>query len=125
MKQKAPRHRLLQTLRRPAFVLTALSSLAGMAHAQANVEIFGLLDIGYLYTSADGNGSVSSINTVAVRAGVEVADVEQTEDFDVRLGVGHCGNRRQGSDNESGTNFHGQDFQNVDKEETRKSGAGA
>ncbi|MEI7536464.1 MAG: porin [Comamonadaceae bacterium] len=63
MKQKAPRHRLLQTLRRPAFVLTALSSLAGMAHAQANVEIFGLLDIGYLYTSADGNGSVSSINT--------------------------------------------------------------
>lgn len=63
MQQQTRTHRLLQTLRRPAFVLTALSSLAGMAHAQANVEIFGLLDIGYLYTSADGNGSVSSINT--------------------------------------------------------------
>ena len=63
MQQQTRTHRLLQSLRRPAFVLTALSSLAGMAHAQANVEIFGLLDIGYLYTSADGNGSVSSINT--------------------------------------------------------------
>ncbi len=63
MQQQTRPHRLLQTLRRPAFVLTALSSLAGMAHAQANVEIFGLLDIGYLHTSADGNGSVSSINT--------------------------------------------------------------
>ena len=48
---------------RPALVVAALSSVATMAHAQANVEIFGLLDIGYLYTSADGNGSVSSINT--------------------------------------------------------------
>jgi len=63
MQQQTRPHRLLQTLRRPAFVLTALASLTGMAHAQANVEIFGLLDIGYLYTSADGNGSVSSINT--------------------------------------------------------------
>lgn len=47
----------------PALVVAALTSVAGVAHAQANVEIFGLLDIGYLYTSADGNGSVSSINT--------------------------------------------------------------
>jgi len=47
----------------PALVVAALTSVASVAHAQANVEIFGLLDIGYLYTSADGNGSVSSINT--------------------------------------------------------------
>jgi predicted porin len=48
---------------RPALVVAALSSVASLAHAQATVEIFGLLDIGYLHTSADGNGSVSSINT--------------------------------------------------------------
>ncbi len=47
----------------PVLAVAALSSIAGMAHAQANVEVFGLLDIGYLYTSSDGNGSVSSINT--------------------------------------------------------------
>jgi len=38
--------------------------------------------------------------------------------------VGHSGNRREGGGDESGMNFHGQIFQNVDKE-TRKSGAGA
>ena len=48
---------------RPALIVAALSSVASLAHAQATVEIFGLLDIGYLHTSADGNGSVSSINT--------------------------------------------------------------
>jgi predicted porin len=48
---------------RPALVVAALSSVASLAHAQATVEIFGLLDIGYLNTSADGNGSASSINT--------------------------------------------------------------
>lgn len=48
---------------RPALVVAALTSVTSVAHAQANVEIFGLLDIGYLHTSADGNGSASSINT--------------------------------------------------------------
>jgi predicted porin len=48
---------------RPALVVAALSSVASLAHAQGTVEMFGLVDIGYLYTSADGNGSVASINT--------------------------------------------------------------
>jgi predicted porin len=47
----------------PVLAVAALTSFASLAHAQATVELFGLLDIGYLYTSADGNGSVSSINT--------------------------------------------------------------
>ncbi len=40
----------------------ALASLASLAHAQATVEIFGLADVGYLHTSADGGGSVNSLN---------------------------------------------------------------
>jgi predicted porin len=47
----------------PVVALAALTSFASLAQAQATVEVFGLLDIGYLYTSASGNGSVSSINT--------------------------------------------------------------
>lgn len=46
-----------------AIALAALSSLTSLAQAQTTVEVFGLLDIGYLYTKADGNGSVASINT--------------------------------------------------------------
>lgn len=63
MTQHSNSHRLLKALRHPVFALTALSSIAGLAQAQSTVEVFGLLDIGYLYTSADGNGSVSSIST--------------------------------------------------------------
>ncbi len=47
---------------RPVLTLVSMSLLAGLAQAQS-VEVFGLLDIGYLHTSASGNGSVSSINT--------------------------------------------------------------
>ena len=62
MKNKPTPTRLIQALRRPVFVLTALSSFAGLAQAQSTVEVFGLLDVGYLYTSASGSGSVSSLN---------------------------------------------------------------
>jgi predicted porin len=62
VKNKPTPTRLIQALRRPVFVLTALSSFAGLAQAQSTVEVFGLLDVGYLYTSASGSGSVSSLN---------------------------------------------------------------
>ena len=66
MKNKPTPTRLIQALRRPVFVLTALSSFAGLAQAQSTVEVFGLLDVGYLYTSASGSGSVSSLNPDAI-----------------------------------------------------------
>ena len=45
-----------------AVASVALASLAGLAQAQATVEIFGVADVGYLHTSADGGGSVNSLN---------------------------------------------------------------
>jgi predicted porin len=50
---------------RPSLVVAALSSVASLAHAQGTVQLFGVLDISYLHTSADGNGSASSIATDA------------------------------------------------------------
>ncbi len=40
----------------------ALASIAGLANAQTAVEVFGVADVAYLHTSADGNGSVQSLN---------------------------------------------------------------
>src|SRR5665647_340063 len=62
MKRNTQSTRRVQTLLRPVFALAALTSLTGLAQAQATVEVFGLLDVGYLYTSASGSGSVSSLN---------------------------------------------------------------
>jgi predicted porin len=42
--------------------VAALSSLASLAQAQSKVEVFGLLDVSYLHTSASGSGSVSSLD---------------------------------------------------------------
>lgn len=47
----------------PVLTLAALSSFAVLAQAQTSVEVFGLLDTGYLYTRASGSGSVSSLST--------------------------------------------------------------
>ena len=47
----------------PALAVAALSSVAGLAHAQSTVDIFGVLDIGLLSTSASGSGSVNSLST--------------------------------------------------------------
>ena len=47
----------------PAFALAALSSVAGIAHAQSTVDIFGILDIGVLSARASGSGTVNSVNT--------------------------------------------------------------
>jgi predicted porin len=41
----------------PIVALAALTSFASVAHAQANVEVFGLLDLSYVYTTAAGGGS--------------------------------------------------------------------
>lgn len=46
----------------PALAVAALSSVTGLAHAQATVEIFGIADIGILSTSASGSGSLTSLN---------------------------------------------------------------
>jgi predicted porin len=46
----------------PALAVAALSSIAGLAHAQSTLAIFGIADIGILSTSASGSGSVTSLN---------------------------------------------------------------
>lgn len=46
----------------PVLAVAALSSIAGLVQAQSTVQVFGLLDLGYLNTRASGSGSVSSVN---------------------------------------------------------------
>lgn len=47
----------------PVLALVALAPFASLAQAQSTVEIFGVLDMAYLHTSADGAASASSLNT--------------------------------------------------------------
>lgn len=49
--------------RKTAFALAVAILGAGVAQAQSNVTVFGVLDIGYLNARATGGGSVSSVNT--------------------------------------------------------------
>ena len=44
------------------FVLTALCASVGLAQAQ-NVEVFGVLDVAYLSTTATGSPKVVSLST--------------------------------------------------------------
>ncbi len=47
---------------RPVLATVALLTFAAGAQAQSNVEIFGVFDLAYLHTTADGAGSVNSVN---------------------------------------------------------------
>lgn len=46
-----------------AAALAVAALTAGMAQAQSNVTVFGILDIGYLNARATGAGNVNSVNT--------------------------------------------------------------